>query len=156
LHPNRKAGAQKHHGYRAGDVTVKNIRAHARHVTHVVANIIRDHSRIAGVVLRDAKFNFAHQVRGDIRGLCVNATARFGQQRQGAGAKAKPEHGVRLSREDEDQAHPNHSQTDHCQAQHRTGIKGKPESLLQALLRGGRGTHVSLHSYAHAHVPRYC
>src|SRR5690606_11967115 len=70
-------------GYDGADVGLEEIGAHARHVAHVVTDVVGDDGRVAGIVLRNARLHLAHPVGADVRGLGVDAAADAGEQGDG-------------------------------------------------------------------------
>ena len=66
----------------------KQIGPTAGAIADVIPHQIGDDRRIAWVVFRDTRFNFADQVCPHISGLGVNATAKLRKQRHKTGAKA--------------------------------------------------------------------
>ena len=84
----REPGHAEDHGSDDGaHVGLEQVRAHAGHVADVVADVVGDGGRVQRVVLRDARFDLAHQVRADVGGLGVDAAAHAGEQRDGGGAQ---------------------------------------------------------------------
>ena len=83
---------QDHGGGHGCDVGVEQVGAHAGDVADVVADIVGDNRGIARVVFRNAEFDLAGQVCGDVGGLGEDAAAGLGKQGQGAGAEAEAEH----------------------------------------------------------------
>jgi hypothetical protein len=49
---------------------------------------VRDHRRVAGVVLRDARFHLADEIRADVRRLRVDAAAELREERNERRAEA--------------------------------------------------------------------
>src|SRR6185436_2461870 len=49
-------------------------------VADVVADEVRHHARVAGIVLRDPLLDLAHEVGPDVGGLGVDAAAELGEQ----------------------------------------------------------------------------
>ena len=75
------------------DIRFVKVGAHARYVANIVANVIRDNGGIAGVVFRNARFEFANEVGADVRRFGKDAAANAGKQRHGGSAHAKRQHG---------------------------------------------------------------
>ena len=67
----------------------KNIRAHSRDITHIVAHVIGDDARVSGIIFGNARFHFTHQVGAHIRSLGVHAAAHTSEKRDGAGTHGK-------------------------------------------------------------------
>mmetsp|Transcript_33142 Transcript_33142/g.55543 ORF Transcript_33142/g.55543 Transcript_33142/m.55543 type:complete len:789 (-) Transcript_33142:223-2589(-) len=71
------------------DVRLKQVRAHARHVAHVVAHVVRNHRRVVRVVLVDARLQLAYQVGAHVRRLGVDAARHARKQRHRRRSEAK-------------------------------------------------------------------
>ena len=71
------------------DEGLEDVRAHAGHVTHVVAHVVGDDAGVAGVVLRKTSLDLADQVGADVGGLGVDATADTGEEGDAAGTHAE-------------------------------------------------------------------
>ncbi len=81
--------AQDHGADVLGGGGLEEVRAAAGAVADVVADEVRDHARVAGIVLGDALLHLADEVGADVRGLGVDAAAELGEQRHEAGAEAE-------------------------------------------------------------------
>ena len=57
------------------DIGLEDIGSHPGHVPHVVAHVVRDRRRVAGIVLGDAGFDLPDQVGADVGGLGEDAAA---------------------------------------------------------------------------------
>ena len=82
---------ERHQGDRGEDrpgVRLEQVGTHAGHVAHVVAHVVGDGGRVAGVVLGDAGLHLADQVGTDVGGLGVDATTNPAEQGDRAGAEA--------------------------------------------------------------------
>ena len=66
----------------------EKIRAHAGDVAHVVADVVRDCGGVVGIVLIQAGNDLANQVRTDVGGLGVDATADTAEHGNGAATQA--------------------------------------------------------------------
>jgi hypothetical protein len=73
---------------RAG-VGLEQVGAHAGDVADVVAHVVGDGRRVAGVVLGDAGLDLADEVGADVGGLGVDAAADTGEQRDRRGAETE-------------------------------------------------------------------
>jgi hypothetical protein len=71
-----REAAEQHGGDQGHRIGLEQVGRHAGAVTDVVADVVRDHGRVARVVLRDAGFHLAHQVRTDVRALGEDAAAQ--------------------------------------------------------------------------------
>ena len=74
----------EHHAER-----LEQVRRHAGAVAHVVAHVVGDGGRVAGVVLGDARLDLADQVGADVGGLGEDAAADPQEQRQQRAAEAE-------------------------------------------------------------------
>ena len=81
--------AQRGGGDDRADIALEEVGAHAGHVADVVAHVVGNHGRVAGIVFGDARFDLADQVRADIGRLGVDAATDTGKEGDAAGAKAK-------------------------------------------------------------------
>ena len=133
---------------------------HTGYVSHVVAHVIGDDGRVAGVILGDARFHLAHKVRAHIGGLGENAAAYTSKQGHGAGAHAEGQHGTgdvrRLQLEDKAQQQEPHgdvqqAQTYHGEAHNAAGGERHTQALIQPIAAGIGGAAVGLCGNAHAH-----
>ena len=68
-------GAEQHHGDRGDRVRLEEVGRHAGAVADVVADVVRDHGRVARIVLGDAGLDLADEVGADVGGLRVDAAA---------------------------------------------------------------------------------
>ena len=66
----------------------EKVRAHAGDVAHVVAHVVRDGGGVVGIVLIQAGNDLADQVRTDVGGLGVDATADTAEHGNGAATQA--------------------------------------------------------------------
>ena len=72
----RPAGhAEEHHGDGGDRVRLEQVGRHARTVADVVADVVRDHGRVARVVLGDSRLDLPDEVGADVRSLGVDAAA---------------------------------------------------------------------------------
>ena len=124
-------------------VGIEEIRAHTGHIAHVVAYVIRDHGRIARVILRDSQLHLARQIRRHVGRLRKDTAARLGKEGQRTRPKgeAQKHRGVRRKHQ-----HRHHAQQ--AEAHHRKPHDGPaPEAdeerglqpLLGSLRRPGIG-----------------
>ncbi len=67
--------SDEHRGDRGHRIRLEEVGRHARAVADVVADVVRDHRRVARVVLRDPGLDLAHEVGADVGGLRVDAAA---------------------------------------------------------------------------------
>src|SRR5690606_14532103 len=131
------------------DVGFEQVGAHARHVSDVVADVVGDHRRVAGVVLGDAGLHLADEVRPDVGRLRVDATADTGEQGDGRTAETDggddlrrprgPEVGVHLDEDQVADRHAEETETGHGEAHHRPAAEGHGEGTGDASEAGGFG-----------------
>ena len=81
--------AQCHGRDDRADVRLEQVRTHAGHVADVVTDVVGDGARVAGVVLGDARFDFADEVGTDVSGLREDAAADACEERDRAGAEGE-------------------------------------------------------------------
>ena len=152
--------AQHHGGQDGGHVGAEQVGAHAGHVAHVVAHVIGDGGRVAGVVLRDAGLNLAHEVGAHVGGLGVDAAAHPRKQGNAFGAERKAgEHfegffhlhaAGRATLTDHEQlieynkqgAQPEHGQPGHAHAHDRAAGEAHVQRVTEAGFRRLGGAHV--------------
>jgi hypothetical protein len=67
---------EQHGGHRRHGIGLEQIGRHAGAVAHVVAHVVGDDRRVAGVVFGNSGFHLAHQVGTDIRTLGEDAAAQ--------------------------------------------------------------------------------
>src|SRR5699024_9933935 len=89
-----RGGADGKGGEDGADVALVEVRAHARDVADVVADVVRDGGGVARVVLGYAGLDLADEVRADVGGLGEDAAAHAGEARRAGGAHAEHDHGV--------------------------------------------------------------
>ncbi len=71
----RELRRDQHHGDRGDGVRLEQVGRHARAVADVVADVVRDHGRVARVVLGDARLDLPHEVGADVGRLREDAAA---------------------------------------------------------------------------------
>mmetsp|Transcript_25457 Transcript_25457/g.75625 ORF Transcript_25457/g.75625 Transcript_25457/m.75625 type:complete len:667 (+) Transcript_25457:447-2447(+) len=77
----RLGDGERRSGDDRADVRLKQVRAHARHVADVVADVVRDDGRVVRVVLVDPRLDLADQVRADVRRLGVDPSRHARKER---------------------------------------------------------------------------
>ena len=132
------------------DVGLEQVRAHARHVAHVVAHVVGDGGRVARVVLGDAGLDLAHEVRAHVCGLGVYPAANPGEQRDGRRAEAEAGDDADVLEDEVDGRHADQADADDRDAHDRAAVEGDPEGGVQALLGLDDGTRVGADGDAHA------
>ncbi len=149
-----------HEGDRGDDragVRLEEVGAHAGDVADVVAHVVGDGGRVAGVVLGDAGLHLADEVGADVGGLGVDAAAHAAEQGDGRAAEAVGrddlEGVIGLEDHDEqdvDDRETEEGQTGDREAHHGTAAEGDGEGLGRALLGslGGAGVGHGRHGHA--------
>ena len=82
-------GGDRDGGDHRAAVGLEDVRAHARHVAHIVAHVVGDDSGVAGIVLGDAGFDLADEVRPDVGALGEDAAPDA--REEGHARRAHPE-----------------------------------------------------------------
>ena len=161
----RGADAEEHHRDRGDRVGLEQVGGHTGAVADVVADVVRDHGRVARVVLRDPGLDLADEVGADVRGLRVDAAAESCEDRDERAAEREPDQVVdRRGRRvvepvgqspvvagDAEEA-----ETDDEQARDRAGTEGDVQRLREPGARSLRGTGVRPHGDVHADEPGRC
>ncbi len=154
----RIGGAEQHHGDRGDGVGLEQIRCHTGAVANVVANIVGDHGRVAGVILGDSGLDLPDEVGPDVGGLREDAAAEPGEDRDQRTAEGEPDEVVdrRVGRVAEPVGeHPvvardaEQTEAHDEQACHRAGPERDVERGLQASLRRLCRAHVGAHGDVH-------
>ena len=86
--------AEQHRGDERDRVGLEQVRGHARAVADVVADVVGDDGRVARVVLGNAGFDFADEVRADVRTLREDAAAQSREDRDQRAAEGEAHEGV--------------------------------------------------------------
>ena len=76
------------------DIGFEKVRAHARHVAHIVADVVRYDCGVSGVVFRDSRFNFSDQVGTDVSGFCIDTAAHTGKESDTGSSERETEENV--------------------------------------------------------------
>jgi len=84
---------QQHRGRRRHAVGLEQVGRHAGAVADVVADVVRDHRRVARVVLGDAGLDLAHQVGTDVGALGEYAAAKTRKDGDERAAEAEADQG---------------------------------------------------------------
>jgi hypothetical protein len=82
--------AQRGHQHAADEadrVGLEHVGGHARAIADVVADVVGDGGRIAGIVFVEVLFDLADEVRADVRRLGVDAAAETGEDGDEAAAE---------------------------------------------------------------------
>ena len=128
--------------YHGGYIGVEQIGAHTGHVTHVVAYIVGDYGRIAGVIFGNPQLHLSGEIRGDIRRFGEDSSAGLCEQSQGAGSEGKAQKDGRIVKKHQNGRYSQQRAADHQQPHHGTAPKSDQEGRLDALPGGFRRTSV--------------
>ena len=155
--------AEQHHRDGGHRVRLEEVGRHARAVADVVADVVRDHGRVARIVLGDAGLDLPDEVGADVGGLGVDAAAETREDRDERAAEREPdqvvdrgvlrvvqpvgEHPVVAG--DAEQA-----EADDEQARHRAGAERDVESRRETVARRLGGANVRAHGDVHADEAR--
>ena len=80
---------QQHGGDDGHRVGLEQVGGHAGAVADVVADVVGDHGRVAGIVLGNAGLDLAHQVGADVGALGEDAAAETREDRDQRAAEAE-------------------------------------------------------------------
>jgi hypothetical protein len=72
-------GGQHHGGADGHDIGFEQVGGHAGAVADIVAHVVGDHGRVAGVVLGNSGLDLADEVGADVGGLGEDAAAETGE-----------------------------------------------------------------------------
>ena len=87
-------GRQNHGGDRGHRIGFEQIGRHAGAVADIVADIVGDGGRVAGIVFRDTGLDLADHVAADIRAFGEDAAAETGEDGDQRGAEAERHQGI--------------------------------------------------------------
>ena len=146
------------HGYaksesrdKSANIGLKQVSTHTGYVTHVVADVVCDNSRVSRVILGNAGFHFAHEVGTDVSSLGIDTAADTGKQSNGRSTQGETEQNVVVSGEDVDQAAAEKAEADHTHAHDGTAGEGDAEGLVHTAVDGALcGTHIGFRSGIHS------
>ena len=152
------AVAEQHDRDRRDGVGLEEVGRHAGAVADVVAHVVRDHGRVARIVLGDARLDLPDEVGADVGGLRVDAAAETREDRDQRAAEGEADEVVdrRVRRvaepagqdpvvaRDAEQAEP-----DDEHARDRAGAERDVERGLEAVPRGLGRPHVRAHRDVH-------
>ena len=146
---------QQHRGRRRHAVGLEQVGRHARAVADVVADVVRDHGRIARIVLGDVGLDLADQVGADVGALGEDAAAQAREDGDQRAAEGESDQRVGLLvalrvHHGDDRREREQAQADHHQARHRAALEGQREGLAEAVARRLRDAHVRAHRDVHA------
>ena len=136
---------------------LEEVRAATGAVADVVADQVRDHRRVPGIVLRDTRLDLADEVRAKVGGLGVDTATELREQRDERRAKAEANDGERRFARlleaavgDEHHEHADERKSDHEDPGHRATAERDAERVADAVLGRGRRPQVRLHRDEHA------
>ncbi len=127
-------------------VALEEVGSHAGAVTDVVAHVVGDRGRVAGVVLGDAGFDLAHEVGADVGRLREDAAAYSEEQREQRATEAEPDEDRRrrVLKDHDDDRRAEQAEADREHAGDATGAeRDLQRGGHRPGLRGGRSTDVA-------------
>ena len=152
----------QHAADQAHRVGLEDVGGHAGAVADVVADVVGDGRRVAGIVLIEILLDLADEVGTHIRRLRVNAAANTRKNRDEAAAQSQTDNGIQrpaMGRVAEHgigaevkSAHAQQRQPDHQQAGDRTAVERHPQRRLGAEGRSLGRADIGDHRHAHADV----
>ena len=148
---------QRQGGNDGAYIGLEQVSAHAGDVTDIVPDVVGDRSGVAGVVFRDAGFDFTDKVRADVRGFRVDTAADTGEECDGAGAQAEARDDVHIGsvfpEEGKGQGDTGDAQADYGQAHDGAAGEGNLQGLRHAVLGSAGRAHVGAGGNVHAAIP---
>ena len=136
-------GGNGHRGDHGIAVRFEKVGPHAGHVAHIVTHVVRNDPGIAGIVLGNTRFDFAHEVGADVRRLGENAAAdavKDGDERSAHGEAVDDVHiFLRGAEEDEKGPHPKQAHRSHGEPHDRSAEEGGGQGRPGAFVVGGEG-----------------
>ncbi len=153
-------GTQQHggdHGHRVG---LEQVGSHAGAVAHIVAHIVGDDRRVAGVVFGNPGLDLAHQVRAHVGALGEDAAPESGEDGDQGAAEAQAHQGVQnliLGNAHGAEDHvitgnAQQAQTHHQQAGDGAAAEGHLQGGIQAGIRGLRRAHIGAYRDMHTDI----
>ena len=150
--------AEQHHRDRGDRVGLEQVGGHAGAVADVVADVVGDHRRVAGIVLGDPGLDLADQVGADVGGLGEDAAAEPGEDGDQRATEAEADQRVdRLlvgaagdHQDPEVAGDPEQRQADDQQAGDRAALEGDVERRRHAAAGGLGDARVGPHRDVHA------
>ena len=151
--------ADQHHRDGGDRVRLEEVGRHAGAIADVVADVVRDHGRVARVVLGDAGLDLPDEVGADVRGLRVDAAAETREDRDQRAAEREADEVVdrRVLRvvqpvgedpvvaRDAEQA-----EADDEHSRHRAGAERDVERRREPVARGLGGADIRPDRHVHA------
>ena len=151
----RSQGQAQYQAGHDGDlVRLKDVRRHAGAIADVVTHQVGNHGRIARIVLFQALFHFAHQIRTHVGRLRKNTTAHAHKQRQQRAAKTKAQQRIRrcLAQHNKDDGAAEQAQAICKHAGDGAGAVRNAQRTGKAVAALGCHAHVALYRHAHANL----
>ena len=136
-------------------VALEEVGSHTRTVAHVVAHVVGDGGRVAGVVLGDTRFHLAHEVCTDVSSLGEDAATDAQEQRKQRTTEAEAHEDGRggVLEDHDDHGCAEQAQADGEHACHATGAERNGERLGHRAGLGGRsGADVATGGERHTDV----
>ena len=118
---------------------LEDVGSHSGYVADVVAHVVSDHAGVAGVVFGDPRFDLADQVGTHVSGLCVDAAAHAGEQRDGTRPhreSVQVHSGIRAAEVVGEDADSQQSQARYRQAHYRAAVEGHGQGRAHAAATG--------------------
>ena len=150
-------GGDGHRGDHGVAIGFEKIRAHTGDIAHVVAHVVGDDTRVTRIVLRDTRFDFAHEVGTDVGCLGENASAdtvENGDERRAHGeAVDDVDVFLRLAEKEEERPHPEQPHGGHGESHDgTTEERGGQRRARAFVVRSQRGAHVDVRGGIHPDV----
>jgi hypothetical protein len=143
---------QQHGGDRRHRIGLKEVGGHAGTVAHVVAHVVSDDGRIAGVVLGNPGLDLAHQIGADVGGLGVDATSEAGEDRDQRGAEGQSHYRLRLVHDPEGDRDSEQAEAHHEEAGDGAAVEGHAQGGADPAAGGLGGAVVAAHRHVHPDV----
>ena len=156
-------GGQHHRRADGHDIGLEQIGGHAGAVADIVADVVGDHRRVAGIVLRNTGLDLADEVGADVRRLGEDAAAQTREDGDERGAERQGDQRVNdravirraalnANKNVEEHRDRQQRQTRHQHAGDGAGAEGRGEAALQARAGGFGGADVGAHRDVHADI----
>ena len=161
----RELRSEEHHRDRGHGVGLEEVGRHPCAVADVVADVVRDHRRVPGIVLGNARLDLPDEVGADVGSLGVDAAAEPREDRDERPAEGQPDQVVdrRVLRVPEPAGESpvvardaEQAEADDHHAGHRACAKRNVERRLEPLAGGLGGAHVRPHGDVHPDEPGCC
>ena len=149
----RAGGGERDGGYDGADVGLKQVGAHAGHVSHVVPDVVGYGSGVPGVVLGYAGLYLAHEVGADVGGFGEDAAAHPGEQGYGGRAHAEAGDDAHVLEYPVEDGNADEADADHRDAHDGAAAEGHSEGRVEADLGLDGGAGVGPDRDAHADEP---